>query len=506
MTGDSANHASTRALAELARAGYSSLLHPSMDVDFEVHHLRDSPGYLAGVVQPERNRQQILETLSSSANGAGLVIGTDTKGTPDKPPLRDKGGMQDPAAQLVSYEDNYVFYGRARPNLTFLYETNRRFEAIVAVDVGAGPLTMRHATRLKDALREISQMAVEDAKAPLLSVQSPVQLPVPPRAEFEEDEVPTASSKAIRFAIALPQPSAELTFALADRITRYCSERGLSLWVRDTRPGCRTGNWFKIIGAPEQGSSQSHEQDRAIEHILPVTFVGPARVGSTFSIVEALAGLPQVGVASCSITLLDDLAFIHLQLAVPFHINAELVRARAIGSDPASFMQEVLRRAGNHREKLAVPETAGDYQTFAGPLLKYFASSPDRRLAIWLSWQMNRAGLARPLDTLAKALEAAKVAWAPSPTEVQAANIEYLVCRDLGNSVLRGKGKLSVPYRFVSDNYPRRSGEPSASQFCVALEEAWKTAVGRVDPEANIREITISWREYWLGHWAAPIA
>jgi hypothetical protein len=504
--GNSTNHVSPRALAELARAGYSSLLHPSMDVDFEVHHLRDQPGYLADILDPEPG-QGFLETLSSGANGIGLVIGTNTRGIPDKPTHRDKGGMQDPAAQLDpgSSESGYLFHGSARPNLTFLYETNRRFEAIVAVDARSGPLTMRHVTRLRDALHEISAMAFEVARAPLLSVQSPVQLPVPPRAEFEEDMIPTSSSKAVRFAIALPQPSAELTFALADRITAYCSDHNLGLWVRDTRPGCRTGNWFAVLDTPGQGGSWPDEHEETVDHILPVTFVGPARLGSTFAIMEALAELPRAGVASCSITLLDDLAFIHLQLAFPYSVDSALIRANAVGNDPASFMQGVLRQAGDPRKKFAVREMAGDYQSFAGPVLKYLAPDPHRRLAIWLSWQMNRGGLAAPLHTLAAALASVKVGWSRGSSDTQAANIEYLVCRDLGNSLLRGKGKLSVPYHVVSAGYTKRSGEPSASQFCVALEDAWKAEVLKANTNAHIREITISWREYWLGHWAAPI-
>ncbi|MEU8633181.1 hypothetical protein AB0C38_13495 [Amycolatopsis sp. NPDC048633] len=476
-----------------------------MDVDFEVHHFRDQPGYLADILEPKPDRPEFLETLSSSANGIGLVIGTNTRGVPDKPTHRDKGGMQDPAAQVETGEYRYVFRGSARPNLTFLYETNRRFEAIVVVDAGTGPLTMRHATRLRDALHELSAMAIEVAEAPLLSVQSPVQLPVPPRAEFEEDLIPTASAKAVRFAIALPRPSAELAFALADRISSYCSEHDLGLWVRDTRLGCRTGNWFEIIGTPVRGDLPQDEEE-TIEHILPVTFVGPARVGSTRSIVEALADLPHAGVAGCSITLLDDLAFIHLQLALSYHLDTELVRTSAAGKDPASFMQEVMARTGNHGKKFAVRETAGDYQTFAGPLLDYVVPRPHRRLAVWLSWQMNRAGLTAPLGTLAEALADLKVGWSRNPLDAQAANVEYLVCRDLGNSLLRGKGKLSIPYQFVSSRYPKKSGEPSASQFCVALEDAWKARVKSADTNAHIREITISWREYWLGHWAAPIA
>jgi hypothetical protein len=252
------------------------------------------------------------------------------------------------------------------------------------------------------------------------------------------------------------------------------------------------------------------DPDNSPEHILPVTFVGPARVGSTHSIILALNQFPGIGVAACSITLLDDLAFIHLQLALPHGVSIGLTKGNTVGLDPSTFMKEVLGPALRPHRKFVGNDIADDYQTLAGPQLDYVHPDRQRRLAIWFSWQMNRTpeGLWAPLDSLSAALDSIGIGW-NSRFHAPTANIEYLVCRDLGNSVLRSKGKLSVPYSFVADAFPRRGVEPSASQLCVALEDAWKNAskavAAKSKPAANIREITVSWREYWLGHWAAPI-
>ncbi|TCO47362.1 hypothetical protein [Actinocrispum wychmicini] len=95
----------------------------------------------------------------------------------------------------------------------------------------------------------------------------------------------------------------------------------------------------------------------------------------------------------------------------------------------------------------------------------------------------------------------------PVPGAPVRANLEYMVCRDLGNSVFRGKAKVSVPESFIAKRFAETQTEPAASQLCVALEDAWKGATAvKKNSLARVREITVSWREHWLGHWAVPIA
>src|SRR5262245_16969088 len=92
------NRSSARALAEMARSGYASLTRPSMDVDFEVHHFRDRRDYLKSLLDGTAGKglSGFVEVVSSSANGAGLVIGTNIGATLHRTSLRDRGGMRDP--------------------------------------------------------------------------------------------------------------------------------------------------------------------------------------------------------------------------------------------------------------------------------------------------------------------------------------------------------------------------------------------------------------------------
>ena len=515
------NRSSARALAEMARSGYTSLRHPSMDVDFEVHHYRDSRVRLESLLDGtvDNGLSSFVEIVSSTANGAGLVIGTNVGATLHRTSLRDRGGMRDPSPILYRSKGHFKFVGGARPNLTFLYENGQRFEAIVAISTKPGALTIGDTRRLRDIVHKVSDIAVnvgvpERDGAPLLSVQCPVQLPPEPDAPSEDARYPWVSSKAVRFSIAAPAPATRSHLDIAERITRFCHEHGYSLWLRDTRPGYRTGNWFPVLNAEEDAGDRGAAA-KMVRSVLPVTFVGPARVGSTRAIVAALRKIRRVGVAACSITLLDDLAFIHLQLVLSGDLTIDLTDERFVGMDAGNFVCDVLCTAVAYdREHVKVEDRAADYQTLAGPQIKY-AGPGDKRIGIWFSWQMNRssAGIKEPIQTLAAALHT----FPGTPSE-RDTTIEYLTCRDLGNAVLRGKGKISVPYEYVSENFSADNDEPAPSQFSVALEDAWKSEVAKREkfkeakgkddngPGSNTRDITVAWREHWLGHWAAPIA
>ncbi|MEA5367419.1 hypothetical protein VA596_48365 [Amycolatopsis sp., V23-08] len=518
--GEPATERSVKALADLARAGYSSLRQPLTEVEFEVHHVIDRPGYLFELVVGEENQQPpkarfFLETLSSSANGAGLVVGTRTDGPPKNLRIRDHGSSEEPGLHFEQTDDRFVFRGTARPNLTFLAESDRRFEGIIAIADEPGPVKLAHGLLIKHLIGMVSRIAVEVAEAPLLSVQCPVQLPVEGDAEYRESQIPRSSSPAVRFSIALQRPSVALNLRLADELIQYCDDRGFRLWLADTRQGYRTGNWFSVrahrpkdkdpVALPESGP------DDRIETILPVTFVGPARVGSTHALVSMLERFPGVGIVGSSITLLDDLAFIHLQLGLTVKVEADDVPlCYSTGQDPRTALVEALKGHAEVPNGAVTGESfwdrVGDYQTLVGPAQPAVPVLQNRRLALWVSWQMERTD--RGIATAVRALWTAFNRLGFGVPDAAGAvldlpNLEYLICRDLGNSLLRGKGKFSVPLADVFRKFRGGTLETGPSKFCVGLEDAWKGALDGEPDAAGVREVTVVWREYWLGHWAA---
>lgn len=509
---------SVRTLSELARSGYNLMRQPFTEVAFEVHHVADRPRRLLDLLRHEDEPSSFLETMSSGANGGGVVVGTRVGDAPESLWFRDQGSGADPRIQFRSDETGFHFRGVARPNLTFLYEAASRLEGIITVEDEPKVATHADTLMVKELINEITLIASTHGKAPLVSIQCPVQRPVESNVETGDRKMPSSSSLSIRFTIALDEPSVSARTGLAALLASYCEMRGYRMWLSDTRPGHHVGNWF---GIRARSTADEKLRPKWLDHfdhrvgcVLPVTFVGPARVGATHAIVSFLQQFHHVGILGCAITALDDLAFVHLQLA----LSEQAVVARGPlpsalatvdGENPLTRLRALLAHYFGPRlpalDRPHPAELVADYQTLAGPVLPYAPAQRERRLAVWVSWQMNRGveGVVTPIDALLRAwhrLFRQNPAMAGEPVEP---SIEYLICRDVGNSVLYGKGKLAVPYKLVRTMFPQHSAESPQSQLCVGLEDAWKCELESSKDGMNVLGVTVAWREYWLGHWSA---
>ena len=236
--------ATVRELADLARAGYRVLHEPSMLVDFEIHHLVDRAGGLAGIVARDPAGRGFAETLSAGANGVGMVVGTRIAEAPGR-----AYRQADASVRLEHRDDEHAtFRGSERPNLTFQHESAQLIDGVIAIEDEPRRMLLRHGLVVLDTLRHIAETALYAADAPLLSVQCPAQLP--PTNSFQESadvggrrvDPARSASIAIRFRIALDRPRADVRLQIADRLARHCEERGLGFWLGDTRPGYRIGN------------------------------------------------------------------------------------------------------------------------------------------------------------------------------------------------------------------------------------------------------------------------
>jgi hypothetical protein len=546
-TGDSA---SPRDLADLARAGYVILRQPFMQVTFEVHHINDRPGYLVDYLDRSRRPDSTSpsyraddlslpsvssndatrssfsshevnvsfgETLTSGARGLGLVIVTRT-GVGVGSRRQYIGGPQ-PECEVDddSIPGSRIFRGIARPNPTFMYETAWRFEGLICIEPVASPLRAWHCRIMREIINYISRLAAE-INSPILSLQSPAQIPprelmIGPRtATDEENTLTPAGSLAIRFTIAIQNPSAKLVMLLSNRLELYCQTHGLGLWLADTRLGSRQGNWRYVcahnpdISMPAVASRDGSA--RRVKWCIPVTLVGPARVGSTRALTTFLSQYGGIGIAACSA--------IHLDLSIPNiseKLSLEAVSKEQAQKSSALLPSEALARMlemvghGRHTDPQhtsALVDQAGDYRCLIGPARQVRHGDEDRRMAIWFSWQTqgNEPDLAVPLRGLFGALRDVGLirrrdqGWSHSSP-----NIEYLVCRNSGNSVLRGRGKLSVLRDVALARYPDNALESRPTNLCVGIEKAWRARMTRSDRYA-LRELTVAWREPWLGHWA----
>lgn len=535
--GGQARDPSTRDIADLARAGFEIARRTLTTVDFEVHHLTNRPVDLGALVpgwpapdttgstEPAAGASPtFVETLTSSANGVGAVIGTRTRSLQEKIAATNEQGQAHAATPEIS-PGCWVFRQTASPNPTFIYESAQVYEGLIVVDPEETVMRHWHAAALRDLISDICQVAANDAHAPLLTLQTPAQLP--PATRTRDHDLRTRkeilpfvpSAIAVRFSIALQNASAELFFRLSDRIRILCEENGYGLWLADSRPGHRAGNWFGICKPDEPGRHYraTLRAGNQITTCLPITCVGPARVGSTYAIVSFLRRYARVGLVSCVDCTLDDLALIHFQLALQGvsvdrlnKIVANMLKATTVVSRPRDVLADLFSRlsvaAGPARDggdDLAA--RASDYQIFMGPAFGYQPPAATDRLPVWIAWQITKKdnGLAGPLGCLYQALDHVVPNTAadgrPRVPLSAVTHIEYLVCHETERSVLRGKGKLSVP----ADVLPQFEGadtEAPASTFCLLVEEAWKMQTDLAGI-TGVDELTVAWREHWLSHW-----
>lgn len=531
---------STRGLADLARAGYAIMQQPFTQLEFEVHHLADQPGYLHDntpieseamlAEQAVGTASMVVETLASAANGVGLVIRTNS----DVDVHNSHGIRQgDSAASLIIDEPTRrVFSGSALPNPIFRLESVLPYEGIISVEPSPRGIKFYHSIAVRDLVREISRIAAEVARTPLLYIQSPAQLPA--RSFIGQDvrdsevtRVRRSSSLAVRFAIGMARPSADLRFDLTERLTRYCIDKKFGLWLADTRIGYRTGNWFQVCAHAADLSKQDRREraapvdSRPIEACLPVTLIGPARLGSTNAIVSFLAQFDEIGIASCSANTLHDLDFIHLQLAASgirrsslHDLNSRLAERSCWQANPSDALMSIytVLAAGaggspNHVLGGELSKHAGDYRTLVGPMLDCVVPDGGKRIAVWFSWQTEGVGAdsTTPVADLFRCFSDIGFGSRADAgaTATQTPNLEYLICRDIGNLIVRGRGKLSIPEADVLSLFGP-GFESAAANLCVTLEQAWKAALRRSGAR-GVSELAVGWHEWWLGHWASLI-
>ncbi len=548
---------SVRSLADIARAGFSMVRQPTMRVAYEVHHVADRPGYLYEVLksrqstdpgkapdgtgapdQPEPER--FIESLTTAAHGAGLVIGTRTvSGAPvaSSPP-----GATNPVFVSRVPRVARQFSSSAVPNVSFVHDSTYVFEGLIAIGARDAPLQTQHGRAVLDVMDKVAELAADIAHGPILSLQSPVQLPHRPgrssddddRDEFLQDAKPRGwprvSAVAVRFTIALPEPSAALRLRLMDAASTFCDENGFALWVGDARSGFRAGNWFSVCPHNPKRLDEYFEHsvgaggDAPPVRSLPVTFVGPARVGAVKSIVRYLRHYAPVGVIACSMSIMDDVTFIHLQLTSEAIRNGDatavarkLDEAVAGAGQPLRPQQveplKLLPKLLEHLVGTAIDappnglvtdltRKVGDFHLLSGPARTIPSNLPGIRRALWVAWEVEgrEAELSVPFLALYEALQTL-MPWVDEKQKPDGPNVEYLICRRVRHALLRGKGKISFPNR-IRPMIAKDDLQAGLTEFSERIEEAWRAKLG---PRHRVRELTVSWRENWLGHWTSSL-
>lgn len=557
-------------LSDLARATSELASHSKPQVRFIIDHVRDHPGHFRwrlgaglGTVSPIASQADDAaddaqvsdmicgtadgtatgasshpeqydpeQALCSAANGVGVLILTSHE-------LQESAqwGPQHGAVSVSSTtneEYGQSFTGYARPNPSLLYEGGSILEGIIVLEDEPQHPQYRHALML----RRIAPTVADEAKSnelsdaehyPILSFHSPAQAP-PHTTDKDDvsrrsDEWPRSNSISFRFALALRPSDAERRAKMVEKIAKFCSERGFGFWVTDTRSGHRSGNWFGIVQHDRQKARESSAFEEfqnarhGIQAVMPVTFVGPARVGSSSAILRYLNSYPSLGLAACSITVLNDLAFVHLQLVVN-QPSKKVIEARnkrlaeitspdstsGMTRTPERFLEEAMPLllgrgpAAMHSvrtdERSKLVEKCGDFQVIAGPILPASHSSA-KRVPVWVSWQIRgrEARLRSALNELWVVLAQLGI----NTDENKLLNIEYMICRERRESTLRAKAKFSIEEAAIPAWAQVQGREARAALFCDEVEQRWRARVLASDLSA---EVSVGDREYRVGVWS----
>lgn len=527
MSPDDFSDRSARSMADLARGAGVIADQPGVQVNFHVHHVPDQPGYIKSQLAGESTLlQHASEVLISNLNGVVVAVGSKRGALAQDMRARQRGSSTPVRAKIDVDADHLQVVGAAVPNPSFIYEASARFEALIALEVEECPLQQLHARALMRVVAEVAQCAAYEGSAPIMSLQCPVQLPARrsngARVEDQKDIWNPPTAIAVRVVFALPNPSSRRRMRMASRLADYCSERGYGLWLGDLRPGHAQGNWFQVQNYDSEASKrfiarqpQIRRSNTAIKKVMPVTLVGPARVGSTNAILSVLRRCPKLGVAGCAITALHDVAFVHLQLTAD-----EISDPTEALGDPNQYdggifdrlqrvvraMGEDLRAAdtadGDPDDRATTPhsrlvERAGDYQMFAGPVLDVETLGGRNRRPLWFSWRQSSpdGGWVLPFEALQAALEDCGLWSEAAPTPLERTNFEYMVCRGLDGSTYTVKGKLTVPEGLIPEG---SAIEYDATRLCVNVETAWRARLEE-QPVSGLHWLSFAWRENFLG-------
>jgi hypothetical protein len=537
-----------RRLSALARAGFEIVSQPGAETSFLVQHAAiDRPGLLLETVRkhpgewgidwtPQReglstaaSNPSFSETVTASINGASFIAVTALSNTPP-------GSALGEPSQYSSDKRAVRFRRASTSDPTFLYDLAYVFEALLIIDPERSDVNYEDAMLLRDLLEEVSGIASSKMEVPILALHFPAQVPNSALTEdtFTEVRWPLASSLALRVSFALSSSSSSERLRLAKHLVDLCKKHNIGLAVRDPGPGSRSGNWRCLDKARPRRSVSYNGADL---HCLPATFVGPARVGSSHAIIDYIRRWSDVAFTGCSIVSLNDLAFVHLQLCVrnsPYFERVETADVstlhwwEASAATPMTLsvrvdkvMNELSRQrptASSDRETQLVKK-ANDYHSFFGyPFSLAQRDRSQRRFGIWFSWLTRRdlGGLEMPLSHLQDSLDSvlglvdvtdtssARGESKDEATMEHSFNVEYLLCREVGEGRLRATGKLSIDQaaQFRLEAMFPDDREPTASKAARAIEDEWRSRVERNGPA--LIELTVAWRELWLGHWSAP--
>jgi hypothetical protein len=396
-----------------------------------------------------------------------------------------------------------LYKGTASLNPRFLYDSAQDHELLLSVGEDRWAPDFADSLLLVEVLARLAAAAADRATAaPILLMQSPVA-PFSDWAAFPQShsgEPPKISrGAAIRMSAGVDGDNSDGRLALIEEAVRIATTYGLRLHLGDRRVGRVRGEWKQAVA---YSSETYQDKKRGLtqtpttkpDHAMLVTFVGPARVGSSASVLRALADR-QVGVLAITVASLQELAFINLVVPLPPRDSGEpLPESDRVQPVPAAI-DWLASRCALRQTSVAQPvhpARAADYQAcLTGPLHWPTDAACDDH-PLWMQWE-TPAGDDKWSSVIHEVIGEVIGELTSSP-KVESAQLDYCRSRLTGDKWLHS-AKVSV--RLVTDIADDDLPD-TLSVLCRATQAEVEWKMSRKDPTARSIRLKVAWRERWL--------
>ncbi|TDV35419.1 hypothetical protein [Actinophytocola oryzae] len=489
--------------ARAATAGSPSVL-------FDITHDGPETGLPAvEVVPPTAPDRTATETLAFHVAGVGFQVHTWTPVTPSK----QQDGVTTSRIAVRREETNGhargLFAGSVVINPDFLYDTEHSVEILVTLDHDPWRPTYADSLMITLAYQGMTEAATAGGGAPVLFLQSPVAPFRDPGRQFRVDgsgEAPrVANGMALRMLVGLEHDNHGTRIAVMSALALLATENGFGLQVADRRFGRVRGEWWSVL-PPDRGRYE--ERKAALFGWAPairpsavqlLTFVGPARLGSSAAIASDLMSR-NVGILAVSESSMQEIAFINMVVPLaPARIGRARLSSATVGiadglGQTASECGLTRRQAVRGKSRIS-DSAATDYRVLrTGPMrppMKESLATVDHPL--WLSWSVPLSDALRRLDVAELVAEQLLAAT----DRVALARIDYYRARTHPNGYVTGRAKIAVS---LVDGVKEAQIPGLLSELCPWAQRESIARLQTDDLPASAIRLRLAWRERWLGH------
>jgi hypothetical protein len=510
--------------ARAASAGSSAVL-------FDVTHFGAAPPSgtdlaanavpTTDVTPPTAKDRVATETLAFEVAGMGFQLHTWAPATPSKQldAVSNRRISVSPHESDHSGSYRQLFSGSVVINPRFLYDAARSTELLLTLDSApwqpdyADSLMIAHAYR---GMLDATTPKQDRVGVPVLSLQSPVAPFRDPPRRFRADgsgEAPRVPrGMALRMLVGFDVTSWHRRIELVCEIAAFAAEHGFGLQVADRRFGRVRGEWWSVLPPDQQRYA---ERKQALFGWAPggvpaaaqlLTFVGPARVGSSAAIAADLLAR-NVGILAVSEVSLQEVAFVNLAVPIaPARLDrtgtAETAETSTgtchpitAGIGRTASACGLTRRRGVRARSTIGDSAAADYRVLTtGPVRPRIEDAVrESDYPVWLSWEipLEPDPALRP-DVAELILAQLKERAGP----VTGGQIDYYRVQVAPGGRVTGRAKITIS---LVGGIARRDVPSLLSELCPLAEREVAARLVRDDLPRSAIRVRLAWRERWLG-------